>query len=152
MKRLISLVACSLALTGCVGYRHIAVLENGGQSFADLQTRRDTGVALETLAPKDSVVVADDGGNLVTAATNEVSVVMVEPEPLPPADRSAKLRKRLQRPCCFYTTRVVPNYCFWRAKMTTRFFRFLFVPRLRMTRALHISWNTQCYAVRVNIR
>ena len=63
MKRLISLVACSLALTGCVGYRHIAVLENGGQSFADLQTRRDTGVALETLAPKDSVVVADDGGN-----------------------------------------------------------------------------------------
>jgi hypothetical protein len=83
MKRLISLVACSLALTGCVGYRHIAVLENGGQSFADLQTRRDTGVALETLAPKDSVVVADDGGNLVTAATNEVSVVMVEPESVP---------------------------------------------------------------------
>ena len=81
--RLLFLMGLSLALTGCSGYRHITALENGGQSFADLQTRRDTTVALETLAPKDSVVVADDSGNLVTAATNDVHVVMVEPESVP---------------------------------------------------------------------
>lgn len=71
------------ALTGCVGYRHIAALENGGQSYADLKTHRDATVSLDTLAPKDSVVVADDGGTLVTAATNEVHVTMVEPESVP---------------------------------------------------------------------
>ncbi|GAD23239.1 hypothetical protein [Acidovorax sp. MR-S7] len=69
-------------LTGC-GYRHIAALENGGQSFIDIKANPDTSVALETLAPKDSVVVADDGGNLITAATNDVHVVMVEPESIP---------------------------------------------------------------------
>lgn len=71
------------ALTGCVGYRHIAALEKGGQSYADLKTHRDARVSLDTLAPKDSVVVADDGGTLVTAATNEVHVTMVEPESVP---------------------------------------------------------------------
>ena len=72
----------SLLLTGC-GYRHIATLENGGQSYIGIQANPDTTVALETLAPKDSVVVADDSGNLVTTATNDVHVVMVESESIP---------------------------------------------------------------------
>lgn len=85
------------ALTGCVGYRHIAALENGGQSYADLKTHRDARVSLDTLAPKDSVVVADDGGTLVTAATNEVHVTMVEPESVPPWPWYPGLRPALRR-------------------------------------------------------
>ena len=72
----------TVLLTGC-GFRHITSLENGGQSFIDIKANPDTSVDLETLAPKDSVVVADDGGNLVTTATNDVHVVMVEPESIP---------------------------------------------------------------------
>lgn len=63
--------------------RHITVLKNGAQSFTDLQTGRDMTVALETLAPKDSVVVADTGGTLTSTTTNDVRIVMVEPESVP---------------------------------------------------------------------
>lgn len=71
-----------LTLSGC-GFRHIADLQNGGQSFAEVKTDLDATVATDSLAPKDSVVVADDGGHLVTAATNSVSVALLESQTVP---------------------------------------------------------------------
>lgn len=82
VKTLPLLFLSTVLVTGC-GYRHIVALENGGQSYIDIKAYPDTSVALETLAPKDSVVVANDGGNLVTAATNDVHVMMVESEAIP---------------------------------------------------------------------
>jgi hypothetical protein len=83
MKRqLLAVTLIALALSGC-GFRHIAKVENGGQSFADIRMQGGTSVDVNTLAPRDTVIVANDGGRAVSSSTNLVSIDMMESASIP---------------------------------------------------------------------
>jgi hypothetical protein len=83
MKRqLLGVTLIALALSGC-GFRHIAKVENGGQSFAEVRMQGGTSVDVTTLAPRDTIIVANDGGQAVSSSTNLVSIDMMESASVP---------------------------------------------------------------------
>jgi hypothetical protein len=75
---LVGLSAAGLLLAGCSGFRPISKIENGGQSFDNLGTVEGTTIDVAKIAPRDTIVVADDGGKAVTTSPNAVEVTMME--------------------------------------------------------------------------
>lgn len=80
---LAGLSAGALLLVGCSGFRPIAKIENGGQSFDDLGPVAGTVVDITKIAPRDTIVVADDAGKAVTSSPNAVEVTMMESFSIP---------------------------------------------------------------------
>ena len=74
----VGLSAAALLLAGCSGFRPISKIENGGQSFDNLGTVDGTTIDVAKIAPRDTIVVADDGGKAVTTSPNAVEVTMME--------------------------------------------------------------------------